>query len=365
MKLLIGLYMLALTAHAGHGDGNGGGAIVCADGNGVITSAQLLDLWEFEKKYPGSIIRSSEDKQLQLDRAVEKLAKYDKALARKVKDVLANLDAKKKALNEEEGILAPPSDTFITALRTPRNCPLSGAALYDDKSDTLLVDQQVLDNMGPTDLAALEFHEALYKVQRGGIAKPKNSVSARKITGAIFSNFEKLPEYKSPLHGTNLAAHKCVSRHEKTNNIVDQIYIIPFGPQKVRVQVIKILGERVFDKTYIDITPDKSHKGLLARLHQGLQLRNRLSTLEDRRGHSINPYAHTWSKQTYGPDIPVRLKVWDVVTKKKCYKKQSCYTWAWEDYYTFTNDTVYIQSSAVTYDYQKGQRPRNLECTPL
>src|SRR5690606_10799907 len=111
----------------------------------------------------------------------------------------------------------------------------------------LTVDEEVLEAMGQTDLAALEFHEALYKAQRMGIAKPNNSVSARFITGAIFSNLPVLPSYKAPTDGIENATYKCASKGG------DVAYIVPTAIGKYNIQVVSVLGERVFDKTVFEV----------------------------------------------------------------------------------------------------------------
>lgn len=364
MKFLAGILLFSSLTFAGNGEGNGGGAIVCADGTGAITSVQLLDLWEFEKKYPGSIVRTDEPKSLQLQRAIEKLARYDKALARKVSIVLATLESKKEPLDERQGILAPPSDTLIRALRTPRNCPLSGAALYDDAKDMLTIDEEVVGEMGPTDSAALDFHEALYKVQRMGIAKPKNSVSARKITGAIFSNLHNIPDYQNPYHGTNEASFKCESK-DSNHKISEQLFIIPLGNGSYRAQITYILGERVFDKTFIDVTNENSKRNLADRMATGFAREQRIATREDLSRRSLNPYVYFYSNQAYGPSLLLTLGVRDGIHLRSCYRRERCMHWIWEKQYTYLNETITLMAKTVEYDHRKGFMLYDLNCSQM
>lgn len=358
MKTLISALLLTSTlAIAGHGEGNGGGAIVCADGAGKITSVTLLDLWEMEAKYPGSIVKTNVPKEEQLAKAVERLSKYDKDLAAKVADVLVDLESKKVDLLADDGILAPPSDTLIKSLKTPRNCPLSGAALYDDKKDTLTIDPEVIKKMTQTDLAALDFHEALYKAQRNSIARPTDSVSARKITGAIFSNLPSIPGYEHPTRGISKADFQCSSKSG------DLFYITGQPNDAQRVQVVAILGERVFDKTIFDVTNENSHHNLADRLATGFKKFHRLPLNSNDKW--ANPYIKFKTSQKYGPSLKLSLGTQDTMAYPKCRGKESCHIWIWEKQHVFKNDSTTIMALTVDYDYRKGVHLSPISCRPI
>ena len=357
MKFLIAV-LLSLTsvAYAGHGEGNGGGAIVCADGKGEITSAKLLDLWEMEQKYPGSIERSEDAKEIQLERAVNRLRNYDGALAEKVERVLATLDQKKITHLASEGMLAPPNDTMIKFLKSPRNCPLTGAAIYNDQEDTLTIDSEVLGKMSETDLAALDFHEALYKVQRIDIAKSSNSVSARLITGGIFSNLPNLPGWVNATEGAENATYRCDSVAG------DLIYIHPVNKSESLVQVVQIFGSRMFDKTIFKVDANNSKFKMETRLSSGFERWKRTEIPSDKIGMDLSPYAVGLTSQTYGPSLYLTLSTYDELEYEDCVGKKTCNHWVSKKKTRFFNAGVYITADTVRYSEREGNPPMKLTC---
>jgi len=255
--MLLGLFIPLLSyAQAGDTKGNGGGAIVCADKDGSILSAKLLDLREGEKAGL-SIVRSDEPREQQLERAFQKFAAIHPdqvTVMRNVLDTVTVIPLK----NGER--LPPPTDTNLRMLDEPRNCSLEGVANFDDVEGTLSIDPEIYEKMSPTDQAALYFHEALYRAQRIGPFRVDNSVAARKTTAVTFSSepYRAVPAD----FGLEKATSVCASGDGRY-----ELYVVPLSDSKIRVQFTRLNGQALPEQTYHDF---KAGDRIYPKLKQGL-----------------------------------------------------------------------------------------------
>jgi len=250
--LLVIMSVISLPVWAmGGTEGHGGGGILCTDGSGKIFSATLLDLWEVDKddKSPLFIPRSEEPKALQLERALTKLSQFDPTTAKAMRAVLADLEKPEKRVpipNDKR--LVPPTDTQLQYLKKEKNCSLVGIASFDDKNDILSVDQEFIDAMSQTDQAALDFHEAYYKVQRQSPAHVTSSIYTRRMTAAIFAGRPVLRI--DPKTGLNKARFECDAGSGKYH-----FYILKDGSTNgTQVQFTKIAGRALIDRVVYDLS---------------------------------------------------------------------------------------------------------------
>ena len=255
----------SISAHAQRDTGNGGGAWVCRNQDGSH-SVQLLDLHEGE--LDGLVIpRSKEPIVDQLEIALNKFAKFSPETVEKMKTFLIALPDRTHPINDSDVFqLPPPSDTKIKKMRREKDCSLQGVGRYDDGTETFTIDPLLFKVMEPTDLAALQFHEALYKVMRTGGAYVQSSMEVRKVVAAIFASAPV--GINDPETGISEASSICTthdSRYPNENRY--QFYIIPMKDGSHRIQFTRIRNEKVWDLTYIDVPADAN---LNSKLDQGL-----------------------------------------------------------------------------------------------
>lgn len=188
------LYSFSSKADVQHGNGTsgGGGALVCRDGNGIILSSHLLDLWEGEQLLNLNIIKTNESVDMQVNRALEKLGKADSLLASKTYDLMIPLFSHARILGDDVSLPAP---TDADSRYQKKGCPLEGMMYYDGELDQLQIDQTVFNKLATnTDIAASKIHEAIYYVIRNRIVPnsfnhtPRNSVPVRKLVACLFSS---------------------------------------------------------------------------------------------------------------------------------------------------------------------------------
>lgn len=178
------------TALAG-AEGHGGGAFVCRDASGKIKSdplsVEVLDLWEGNVFFKLPIKRSSQPWLEQVNEKIDKLRLWQPQLFQYIyPSVASNIEKK-----PDGAIISPPQD--VRSHLSKKNCPLEGAASYNDQNDTVYIDPEITEAMNPSDFSALIVHEMVYKALRE-MSGDVNSVRARRITGFLFSDLP-IPQY--------------------------------------------------------------------------------------------------------------------------------------------------------------------------
>ncbi len=172
------LFLLALTISfhtlASTGGGNGGISVVCRGPEGKITSAELLEIYEgrtlYKKVYDNSLGDMStmmamvED---QLGQNPVYLKRYQQELGLIHKNIIFVPKGHKIELTED----ALPVISQV-------GCSLEQLANYT-QSGTVLISQEIFDNLDNLNKAALYVHEAVYAVRRQ--AGDTTSVRTRKL----------------------------------------------------------------------------------------------------------------------------------------------------------------------------------------
>lgn len=200
---MIGLMMMtsmtAMAGDTGERGGNGGGAFVCkaldqSTMKEVIFSAVSQDIWEAGRK---NSILTSELNETEL--SLEVLRKLERTgatrFAQEIRDALINV-LKIRSIEEVKLVTAGDSKHFVEqALCEQGNSDFMAAAIYQDKTNDLVYSKMIFDKFDNVSKAALNVHEAIYKVLRQEY-KDKDSVRTRKITGYLFSdmNLEDVEE---------------------------------------------------------------------------------------------------------------------------------------------------------------------------
>lgn len=302
------------TAHAGNREGNGGGAWVCGNADGSIARAELLDLREAEQR--GLMVERTNliSHDVQLKFALKKLAAVDPALVARMQKVLDNL---KEVPAPENMVLAPPADTGLKFLHGEANCSLQGVANYDDGLNQLDYSSDIKEAMSETDIAALYFHEALYKVQRDSIPVTISSTAARNLTGAVFSSSPL--QVASPREGSENASFSCVAENRAAEETY-HFYIIPMNNGQSRVQFTRIAGMKLTEAaTFETTTKDRVSQSI----EEGFQSQVRLMKPTD----SVKEYKSTFrTSSEFVPVLDLNVIVGDNSFKGERHAKHE---WAW------------------------------------
>jgi len=278
LAMMTSLLALTSTAYA-EKVGNGGGAIVCGNPDGSIQFASLLDLMEAEENQL-TVVRSNEAKDIQLERALNKLSAVDSATVSEMRKVLSTL--KKESIPQGKA-LYPPSDTGLKFLTKRKNCSAQGLGNFDDKKNILEVDFEIEMAMSQTDQAAFDFHEAYYKVQRMSRLSVADSLSARKVTGAVFA--QEALQVKPVTDGLEEAQYVCETRESigvyvlgqpKLSPVINSIfYIVPHADRTVRVQFTQIAGSPLVEKTAAILDPlQLGNEDTVSRFREGLGMKH-------------------------------------------------------------------------------------------
>lgn len=329
MKIVLGILLVTAQAFAAGGAsvGNGGGAIVCTDGDGKITRAELLDLREAEQASPGLVIpRSDEPKQAQLGRALARLEAMSPEIVREMREVLRDLDRKKVPVGGEYQ-LAPPTDTNLRVLKRERNCSLQGVASYDDSTDLLFVDTEILGAMSQTDQAALDFHEALYRVLRKGAARVKDSTAARKLTALMF--LENEVRIAPPGSGSSQAVAECWAGDKY------HFYVFELPGARTKFEFTKIGYRNLLDGAVVEIGPDSKQefREVAKRATQGFPRYDAVNVKP-----KLLPLLFRTRSQ-FEPPYELVLRVFD--SQGYCEPRAgSCRHWAWDPLKVWVNESV-------------------------
>ncbi|WP_374077014.1 hypothetical protein [Bdellovibrio bacteriovorus] len=185
-------------------DGGGGKGIVCRDAQGVIQSAELLDLYEGKSMY-GLNIRKSD---LPIQEQVNKALQVIPATSRSLFEVFADIVIRKMVLLPSGTKLLPVDDSFEIIL--PKGCEAEQVAHYYS-DDRILVDRDIWDHMSETDKSALILHEAVYRVNRAMGAK-----DSRGSRHTVMHLFDPATQWTDVNEGVPETALNCISMKNGT-----------------------------------------------------------------------------------------------------------------------------------------------------
>jgi len=162
---------------AGGVDGGGGKSVVCRNAEGVITSAELLDLYEGSTMYGLNIKKSTTPYAEQVESALLVLPASSRALT----EAYAHIVRDKMTVLPVGTEIAPVDDSLEVV--TPKNCrPEQLARFYSQ--DKILVNGEIWERLDETNRAALILHEAVYANNR--FAGATDSRRSRHIVASLF-----------------------------------------------------------------------------------------------------------------------------------------------------------------------------------
>lgn len=188
------LLMASLTSFAGNEKGNGGGAFICktiatATAGEVILSAQSQDLWETARRY--EVISSNLEADVLAFDVLEKLKSI--GATRFLSEVKRELKKVMGMRSIEDVKLVPVGDSrhYVEMASCTAGTPeFTAAAIYQDQANDLVFSKRVYEKFDNISKAALNVHEAVYKVLRSEY-KDVDSVRTRKIVGYLFSDMDE------------------------------------------------------------------------------------------------------------------------------------------------------------------------------
>ncbi len=253
-SFLVAVLLLAvIQVKAGPSTSGGGGAFVCRDSKGQVTSSELLDLWEAKNLLNWKVEYSKDPVDTQIQKALSRLKLIDTYIADVVEKELIKIRAEAFYLPSTIALNAP---VDANHLYTKPGCPLEGMLYYDgDRMPNagLVVDNTIFKKLlTPTDVAASWIHEAYYKVYRDVLypgtmpfGPQKTSISSRRMTGCLFSTglpcIADLSAEFAPIAGTPI--FECDSPDVKL-----EAYQLGDALFSQWVLVISQIGKRVFSK---------------------------------------------------------------------------------------------------------------------
>lgn len=195
----LGLTIPQARAQGDHG-GNGGGVHVCydgkkvdADGNRIIKSVEMYDLYEGRARY---FFKEQISPALVTEQDILKFAYWstqahgaDGLYLNGLRALAARLEAAVRLVNEK----IRPTDEVLdlvpdaNRLMHGENCEYDQLANWDDRTGNLLVKRKYLEMIEkqPLDLAAFKTHEAFYFLDRK-YNGAKNSDDARESNAMVY-----------------------------------------------------------------------------------------------------------------------------------------------------------------------------------
>ncbi len=182
-KYLMAITMMALSFTVLAGDkGNGGYSVVCRDSNGIINSAELLDIYEgrilYHLDYQNNEIEVDSLVHVALNRTSDNVSFYGK-LSREIEHIRENTvfipDGHELELTE---------DAFPIIKK--KGCNYEQLATYtlDDK---LIISEEIYRKLDNLNKAALYIHEAVYAIRRKALNE-NSSFASRKVTAHLMSS---------------------------------------------------------------------------------------------------------------------------------------------------------------------------------
>jgi hypothetical protein len=182
---------------AGTATSGGGGAYVCRDAQGNVTSVKFVDIWEAEN-IPWTwdpvgvgvgTLRFDRNANLTQDehlaRAIEKLSPVDFLLAEELKKTIDQMRNSVNYLPESIDVILPPD---LDVAYAPRGCPPEGIMRYNGDTKLLDVKKEYFDRISSElEWAAIWLHESIYKIFREK-AEHEQSLLSRRLTACLLSS---------------------------------------------------------------------------------------------------------------------------------------------------------------------------------
>jgi hypothetical protein len=257
------------TALAGGTSSGGGGAYVCRDRNGQMSSAKLVDLWEsenspFEWGNGTQVLKVDYDnatpEQQQVDNALTKLDSFDTTLGSTVRLLVDEIRKNVRPLPSGVALTVPndlQTDYF------PVGCPPEGMLRYNGVTSALEMRTDIFEKLETkTDTAAAYLHEAIYKAFRDGFDRAHDSTLARRLVACLFSKNCMVPS-NFALPTKIIAAYSCSSganlSETRKSNVNALLYLTDEQPasRSWRVVITKIGTIGFASGAYLDFSVDR------------------------------------------------------------------------------------------------------------
>lgn len=198
------------VAYAGPAGTSGGKGYVCRDSQGKINKpVQLLDLWEAKEIFGREIKKDSRPALVQFEEALERLKglflryrwqklgetgrtgrenAFKDDVRRKAMPIL---DSSLKAIRKRDAELPLTNDSWEEIKpKDTASCKIEQIVRYNDHptNPMIYINQEIVDSLDNTTLAALALHEGLYVVLRNeSNQKERSSVRTRRAVGYVMS----------------------------------------------------------------------------------------------------------------------------------------------------------------------------------
>ena len=186
VAIFLSVVLSAPDGMGGVGSTGGGGAVVCRDHNGAITSAQLLDLYEAEMR--GIHLRKSQGNR---DDEYRSYVEALRMLTGDRRPVGAN-DVRQFHNDLAHYFSFTPPTVHLPEIDdkgpTPsirEGCAIEQLAIFYDDHQKIQVDYEIWGALDSLNQVALFAHEFIYYVYRS--AGIQSSISSRKIVQSLFS----------------------------------------------------------------------------------------------------------------------------------------------------------------------------------
>ncbi len=255
-------FELQARVFGGVSDG-GGQSVVCRDGSGKISSAELLDLYEARVQFgyeldvfPDTFENSIDFIDKKVKKLFPKTPGLDFYLSNKFrKDLILNMNEKLHFLPKgtKLKIIDDANEAII-----PVGCKIEQLANYNGPN-RVLIDTEIWDKLDHVNKLALLTHEIVfyfYKKFNG----EKDSRNARKIVGYIFSDLKSKKIF--PDENVFIGGYKCSSSdgHHKllitrlcNKSCITKVFFFNINNKQLYTQLISKVYFELFD--YIDGKP--------------------------------------------------------------------------------------------------------------
>jgi hypothetical protein len=246
------LFLITYFSHAQAGvDSSGGGsAVVCRNAsNGIIVSAELLDLYE-AKNLLGLTINAIEtpylEQALRVTQIIGKGNAFDGAIEHVLSDSVQKIQSSMRILPPGVG-LTPIHD--FQSIILPKNCSIIQLARYE-LNETVTVDGDIWNALNNTNRAALLVHEALYRLTRS--LGETTSDGTRIAVGKAFAGVQ----FESVLAGVSEEIVECTDQPKEGE--IGRWYFLAYrnSNEGVTLQFLAVNGHFMLSKAAANLGPD-------------------------------------------------------------------------------------------------------------
>lgn len=178
MGLMIGLMVMSLNVMAGD-RGNGGGVHFCETGR-----SEVYDVYEARTRYGLTFGNRTKPVKEYLTQAVEKLYYHNAYYAKLLKEKLRYVEQNMRIQPLIQLMKIEDANILLTDVK----CTYEQLANWDNRTGFILIRKEYWDLLDNLSKAALQLHEAIYKIRRD--RSDNNSDDAREMVGMLLGEQE-------------------------------------------------------------------------------------------------------------------------------------------------------------------------------